>query len=407
MYQPKFQKHFELHPISYKLIGRGHPWITQDKFSDQFPPASKFVVASKNKRPYALLLNDPSHKEIKARVWAKSGNFQNQIKTFKEDLAIRMKNALKRRVGEEYTTQRNHFYLIFGEGDYIPGIFVHYINGEVLIQFYMAFWRDLQDHIVKTLIKEMRELLDLKVNQSNIWIQYRSHKKSSPVCLSKKNQYKEIMIQEYGVNYHVTLGQFYDHGIYTDMSAIRSNVKEEISKANSMLNLFSYTGAFSLFAMKQGVKKVTSVDLSETYINWLEKNIEANEDFKDIQHNSMIAPTKKALEKLINENAQFDFIVTDPPSSSSDGKKRTNALSDYTQTLPMIKKLLSKNGKALIFLNTHRTNSKKFETKIESIIKQYNLRLKISKKLNLTDDCPQLKGFPEGAYLKGLLLSRL
>ena len=66
-------------------------------------------------------------------------------------------------------------------------------------------------------------------------------------------------------------------GLYTDMSSIRRIIERNISESDSCLNLYSYTGAFSLMALKQGAKEVHSVDLSESYLRILEKNIGLNE----------------------------------------------------------------------------------------------------------------------------------
>lgn len=70
-------------------------------------------------------------------------------------------------------------------------------------------------------------------------------------------------------------------------------------------------------------------------------------------------------------------------------------------------KVLANKGKMIIFLNTHRTGRKKFEIKVQEILTKPECKgLKISKKLHLSQDCPTLKGFPEGDYLKGLILEK-
>lgn len=399
-------KTYDIHPTSIKLIQKGHPWITVDKFSEKFHPKERFIIASNRSRPFALLIHDPTHKNVRARVWAKDGNFQKQMKSFKNDLAMRMRKAIQKRAKADYTKKRNNFYLIFGEGDNIPGVFAHYLNGEILLQIYMRFWDHYQDYLIKTLLTEINNAFKKDLTYQNIWLQTRSHLKEPAQSNDPMFTFKNVDIEEYGVNYKVVLGKFYDHGIYTDMSSIRGRITDNIKEGHRVLNLFSYTGAFSLFAMKNGADHVTSVDLSETYLEWLEENIKLNEDLNLEKHRSLQSSTSEALAKLSNDKEQFNFIICDPPSSSSDGQKRSNALNDYKENLPKIASLLDSKGQILIFLNTHKCSMKKFDEKIRTIINEKKLNLEIIKKFYLGEDCPSKKGFPEGNYLKGILLKK-
>ena len=99
-------------------------------------------------------------------------------------------------------------------------------------------------------------------------------------------------------------------------------------------------------------------------------------------------------------------MICDPPSASSDGKKMTNALRAYEQSIPQMKKILSENGKMVIFLNTHTVNWNKFEKTIMPIAEKSGL--KKMRRYNFGKDCRTLKGFHEGDYLKllfqGLLI---
>jgi 23S rRNA (cytosine1962-C5)-methyltransferase len=404
--RPAPTKSYDIHPISIKLIKQGNPWVTIDSFSEKFNPREKFVVANNRNRPFALLLHDPTHKNVRARVWSTSGDFDKSIKNFKNDLIQRISNSINNRFDQKIIEQRNNFYLIFGEADNIPGIFVQFLNGEIIIQFYMEFWKTYQDFIILNIIKKVNDKFKTKITGSNIWIQYRSLQKEKPKCLDRNTSSKEITITEFGVKYKVLLGKYYDHGIYTDMSQTRFKLKETMKSANSVLNLFSYTGAFSMYALSLGAKDVVSVDLSEKYIDWLEENIILNKSFSKDSHHSMACSTANAMDQLIKSGREFDFIISDPPSSSSDGNTKSNALQEYTKTLPMINKLLSKNGKALIFLNTHKCPLKRFEDKINETITKRKMPLKMTRQFFLDGDCPNKKGFPEGSYLKGLLLER-
>jgi 23S rRNA (cytosine1962-C5)-methyltransferase len=192
------------------------------------------------------------------------------------------------------------------------------------------------------------------------------------------------------------------------MSAIRKIMLPLVAEKKSFLNLYCYTGAFSLFALKNKFEKVVSVDLSGKYLDWLDENLALNDDINPDFHSRINAPCEKALAKLIDQKSEvFDVIVCDPPSASSDGQKFTNALKSYETLLPQMIKLLNPSGgKLFVFLNTHAISWNKFEEKCQSIISQseFKNQMIVGKRLKLSEDCTPLKGFHEGDYLKGLVI---
>jgi 23S rRNA (cytosine1962-C5)-methyltransferase len=400
---------YDVHPTSVKMIQQGNPWVTLDEYSEKFHPKERFIIALNQRKPFALLIHDPQHKTVRARLWAKNGNLEKQAKTFKADFTKRLDAAFRSRKAIGLLEKRNNFYLIFGEGDQLPGLFIQYLGGEILVQHYTYFWDKFENFILETIMKKMRDVFDLDIYRTDIWKQMRvdgDMSKEAPTCLDPNISFKNLEVTEYGVKYKLNLGSHYDIGLYTDMSSTRGRMEPLFKEAKSVLNLYSYSGAFSLFGMKHGATEVISVDLSEKYLEWLDKNISLNNDIKPENHKSMKMSVKDALSSLNKDKKSFDLIICDPPSSSSDGNKRTNALKDYENTLPQIDTLLSKTGKAVIFLNTHKVNRKKFQTKIHDIIKHSKLMLKTTTFYGLNEDCPSMPKFPEGSYLKGFLLER-
>jgi 23S rRNA (cytosine1962-C5)-methyltransferase len=123
-------------------------------------------------------------------------------------------------------------------------------------------------------------------------------------------------------------------------------------------------------------------------------------------HSSLCMSSEKALEKLITEKIQFEAIICDPPSASSDGLTTSSALKSYEKLLPLMLRLLAKNGSLFVFLNTHTISWNKFEEKIKQIISttEFSNQMNIGKRFKLNDDCLPLKGFHEGDYLKGFLI---
>lgn len=390
-YQP-----VELHPASLKYLGKGHPWIIKDNFTEAFKAKSRFLLSKdKATSDEYLLLNDTAHPKIKARLWQTNPRKDfNFIASFEE----RLQKSLARRKVLFQEGERENIFLCFGEADFIPGLFIVKLGEGCLIQSYARLWKKFQKDIIPIIRKNI-ESFDLGVK----WLawQERDDSKDTPLIPLWGKLPTDSIIKEWGVRYSLKFNEGYDIGIYTDMAAIRKQYGD-LFKGRSFLNLYAYTGAWSLFALSKGAKNVTSSDLSRKYLDWLEENLKLN-SFSG-EHQSIEGDSLKSLQALIRENQKFDLILCDPPSFSSDKKRTTPAIKAYELLVPSMEKLLNPRGKIFCFLNTHGIGMKKFEEKIRECA--HPLGLKIHGKIKLGEDCPTLKGFPEGDYLKGIILKK-
>ncbi len=395
-----------IHPVSIKLLRQGHPWITADNFSNRFPRHSEFVIATDDrKRPMALLMHDPFHKNVKARVWSTKFPFDREAQHFTASIQGRLDLAFEKRIQQKELKERENYYLTFGEADQLPGLFILRLKDRVLIQFYTGFWMRYKP-IIQTTIQEVFP----EIKDENIWIQLRGETKELqklPRNNVDQGRRDEFHLSEFGIQYLIRLGSSYDHGLYTDMSSIRHTLTKIVKPGSSLLNLYSYTGAFSLWAMKLGATDVVSVDLSPKYIEWLQQNLGLNPDLDPTQHTTMTASVDDALSELKKNDKTFDIIICDPPSSSSDGSKRTSAIKAYRDLLQKMDPLLNSQGKLVIFLNTHQVTQEKFDRVLKDYLTELKLNYKLSTRLHLGQDCPTLKGFPEGSYLKGIILEKI
>jgi 23S rRNA (cytosine1962-C5)-methyltransferase len=395
-----------IHPVSIKLLRQGHPWITADQFSNRFPRQSEFVIATDDrKRPLALLMHDPYHKNVKARVWSTKFPFDREAQHFTASIQGRLDLAFEKRIQQKELKERENYYLVFGEADQLPGLFVLRLKDRVLIQFYTGFWNRYKSIIQTTLQEVFPEIKD-----ENVWFQLRGETKELqklPQNAVETSRRDEFHLSEFGIQYLIRLGSSYDHGLYTDMSSIRHSLSKMIRPGMSVLNLYSYTGAFSLWAMKLGANNVVSVDLSPKYIEWLQQNLALNPELNHTHHEAIIKSSDEALDELKNAKRTFDLVICDPPSSSSDGEKRTSAIKAYKDLLGKMNAILNPGGKLVVFLNTHQVTQEKFDRVLKEYFSELKLNYKMSTRLHLGQDCPTLKGFPEGSYLKGIVLEKL
>jgi 23S rRNA (cytosine1962-C5)-methyltransferase len=147
-----------LHPQTLKHMKLGHPWVTEDSFTRKFPHSPFLVGMSADKKAAALLLHDEQHKKIKARLWSLSAPFDISEEEFKAEFHLRLKTAFSKRKGLIQENSRENFYLVFGESDFLPGIFLQRLKNHFVLGLYTQFW----DHYLTSFIAPLI-LQELKI----------------------------------------------------------------------------------------------------------------------------------------------------------------------------------------------------------------------------------------------------
>ena len=174
---------------------------------------------------------------------------------------------------------------------------------------------------------------------------------------------QKLVIKEYDVYYKINLSDYLDTGIFLDHRSTRKIFSKLVKNKKRLLNLFSYTGAFSLVAAKNGVEFTTSVDMSNTYCDWAKENILLNQ-FNPYKHIVIRENVFFFLENIQSKNWKFDFIVIDPPTVSR-SKKMLNKFDiqrDYPYLINKSSEYLNEDGQILF-----STNYRKFKFNPEYI----------------------------------------
>lgn len=199
---------------------------------------------------------------------------------------------------------------------------------------------------------------------------------SQDAIFSSSNQ---TLIQEQGQIFKINLNSYLDNGIFFDNRPLRQKIRE-ISSGKSVLNLFCYTGSFSVYAASGNAKFVESVDLSNTYINWAKENMQLNGFFdkkkyiftkadciRFLQEKAILQ--KKIISKTITEQEMqnsrtYDIIILDPPTFSN--SKNTYNVLDINKDWPQLVKdcLNILNSKGILYFCT---NSEKLKFDISKI----------------------------------------
>lgn len=195
-----------------------------------------------------------------------------------------------------------------------------------------------------------------QVADSNIYVKHRKRKSGRQDQYQKTGEEMEFFtVKEAGLLFKVNLSDYLDTGLFLDHRITRSMVRDA-AKGKYVLNLFSYTGAFSVYAAAGGAASVVSVDLSKTYLNWAEDNFMLNQLQDDQKYYFVHADVLQYLDELPPES--FDMVVLDPPTFSN-SKRMKDFLDIQEDHAALINRclLIMKPGAVLYF----STNYTKFQ----------------------------------------------
>jgi 23S rRNA (cytosine1962-C5)-methyltransferase len=189
------------------------------------------------------------------------------------------------------------------------------------------------------------------VNEKEIYLRTRQRKDHRKDQYQKLAEVKsEFVVKENGLSFIVNLSDYLDTGLFLDHRLTRSMVRD-LAKDKVVLNLFCYTGSFSVYALAGGAKEVLSVDLSKTYLEWTERNAELNFP-GNTNHQTIHADVKQWLK---TSRKKFDLVVMDPPTFSN-SKRMEDFLDIQRDHVELINDCLAiMNNDAILFFSTNFT----------------------------------------------------
>ncbi|MDR2343692.1 MAG: class I SAM-dependent methyltransferase [Spirochaetaceae bacterium] len=207
----------------------------------------------------------------------------------------------------------------------------------------------------------------LGISAENIFLKIRRRQRHGDPLTSKEfgaryqkeaNGAFEMVIKENGLSFAVNLSDYIDTGIFPDLRLLRKIIMGEAS-GKTVLNLFCYTGSFSVYAAKGGARRVDSVDMSSTYLKWAGRNCALN----GVKIWPERADVFRFLERAESEGRRWDIIIADPPAFSNSKKMKGNPLGgvfdikrDYQFLLSGCLALLKESGKLFFCVNARKFN---------------------------------------------------
>ncbi len=260
-----------------------------------------------------------------------------QLSSLLEENKTKLKNYIE--------SEKIECYRIFNPTENFPFAIDKYLN-RVLIYFYDEVSLEKKEQI----IFELQNFF--QISKDLIYTKERKRQKEGKQYEKLDSTYENFIIQENDYSLYINLKDYLDTGIFLDHRKSRKFVKEELApKSKSVLNLFSYTSSFSIAASFGGSEFTTSVDMSNTYLEWSEENFILNK--MDLKKNKLIRENILEYFQFLKKDRRFDLIILDPPTFSRSKKMKIpfDIQKDYVYLLNESLKKLNPAGK--IFFSTN------------------------------------------------------
>ena len=287
--------------------------------------------------------------------------------------------------------------LVHAEGDGLPGLIIDFYNGTAVLQMHSIGMYLNREHIVNALKEILGDKLTAVYDKSESTIPFKSE-------IEAKNGYlfgesSEKVVLEYGNKFKINWEEGQKTGFFIDQRENRK-LLAEYSKGRSVLNVFGYTGGFSVYAMKGDAKLVHSVDSSKKAIDLTNENIELN--FEDTSRHEAFAVD--AFEYLNNIDNKYDLIILDPPAFAKHKNVLHNALQGYKRLNIKAIEQIKPGGILFTFSCSQVVSKENFRKTIFTAAANTGRNVRILHQLNQPVDHPISVYHPESEYLKGLVV---
>lgn len=313
--------------------------------------------------------------------------------------AARLKEAYRvRRALGLIRHDNNAFRLVHGEGDFLPGLVVDVYGDTAVIQAHspgMHFFRDI---IARGLVGLEDAEIKNVYYKSETTLPYKAH-------LDPQNDYiigdySTNIALENGLKFHVDWLKGQKTGFFVDQRDNRS-LLESYSHGRKVLNMFCYTGGFSVYALRGGAKLVHSVDSSAKAVSLTDANVKLN--FPDDNRHTAFAEDAFKYIGAIDKDA-YDLIILDPPAFAKHRSALKNALIGYRKLNAKAFERIAPGGILFTFSCSQAVSREQFRLAVFSAAAQSRRRVRILHQLTQPADHPVNIYHPEGEYLKGLIL---
>ena len=378
-------------------LGRFHPWIFSGAIHHTEGDAALeegdiVEVLASDGRFLAL-----GHWQI--------GSIAVRVLTFKRqkiDVAFWQKRLavaldVRRAIGVAGREDNDICRLVHGEGDNLPGLVIDIYGTTAVMQAHSVGMHVCRQQIAEALRKTMGESLHAIYYKSETTLPFKAQ-------LGQENGFiwgesSDDVARENGLAFHIDWLKGQKTGFFVDQRDNRSLV-EHYARGRKVLNMFCYTGGFSVYAMRGGAELVHSVDSSAKAIELVDANMELNFP-GDNRHEAFAEDAFKFMDEM---QTQYDLIILDPPAFAKHKDALKNALRGYTKLNARAIEKIQPGGILFTFSCSQAVNKDQFRTAVFTAAAIARRKVRILHQLHQPADHPINIYHPEGEYLKGLVL---
>jgi 23S rRNA (cytosine1962-C5)-methyltransferase len=312
---------------------------------------------------------------------------------------IRRAAAWRKRLG--LVGDESAYRLINGEGDGLSGLTIDVYARHALINVFaealLPFAKPLaeallHDKLAETVIAKTRPAGETPVGR----VEYRT--------LSPEPPPREIVVAEDDARYEIHLLGGLNTGLFCDMRDVRRAVRN-LAAGQRVLNLFAYTGSFSLIAALADAKSVTTVEFAGGVVEWAKTNFRLNDlPVDDRRFRFLKADVFEFLKAAKRKDDRWDLIVLDPPAVSTAPGRKWRLKTDYDRLIAHTLRVLAPGGVLVVAANTLQSRPEGVEKQIREAARQVGRRLRLVDSFGLPADFPTQMIHPESRYLKVFVL---
>lgn len=289
-----------------------------------------------------------------------------------------------------------------GEGDGIGGLIIDHYDGHYVISWYSKGIYFFKDYILKAL----QETVEVKsIYQKKRFDTKGQYVEEDDFVMGEQPEFP-LLVKENGVHFAVYLNDGAMVGVFLDQRDVRRKIRDEYAKGKTVLNMFSYTGAFSVFAALGGAVKTTSVDLANRSLPKTIEQFSVN-GIDPEAHNIVVMDVFKYFKYAVKKALKFEMVILDPPSFAKSKKFTFSAGKDYTNLLKDTISITEDNGVIIASTNCSTFDMKKFKNFIDVAFKEMNGKYEIMEQFSLPADFKTIPEYKEGNYLKVVFIKKI
>lgn len=377
-----------------KSLRRRHPWIFSrgiESITGEPALGETVDVFAHNGQWLAKAAYSPNS-QIRARVWS----FEKQ----NIDLAFFIKRIQQAQMLREETISQGQltgYRLIAAESDSLPGITIDKYQDYLVCQFLSA-GAEYQKEVVVEALKHC--FPDCSVyERSDVAVRKKEGLEETTGLLHGVEPAEPVVIEENGIKIQVDIPHGHKTGFYLDQRDSRLHAMKYV-KDKQVLNCFSYTGGFGLYALKGGAERVINVDVSQPALDIARKNAEINGfDLKKAVF--LNADVFKILREYRDQGTKFDVVIMDPPKMVSSKKNLTSGARGYKDLNMLAIQILKPGGTLLTYSCSGLMESGLFQKIIADAALDSGREVKFVEAFTQASDHIIDTAYPEGLYLKG------